>query len=50
MIIENEKEDDIEENLDLNERASTMIVQAPELSPNDHIIYSQVPMLLFLYI
>jgi hypothetical protein len=29
MIIENEKEKDIGENLDLNERASTMTVQAP---------------------
>ena len=42
MIVEDEKEEDIEENLDLNETPSTVIVDEPEFSPDDYVPFQRV--------
>ncbi|CAO2141030.1 unnamed protein product [Urochloa humidicola] len=43
MIVEDEKrEEDIEENLDLNETPSTVIVEEPEFSPEDNVPFDRV--------
>jgi hypothetical protein len=42
MIVEDEKEDDLEENLDLNEDPSTVIVEEPEFSPDQYITFERV--------
>jgi hypothetical protein len=42
MIVEDEKEDDLEENLDLNEAPSTVIVEEPEFSPDQYVTFERV--------
>ena len=42
MIVEDEKPEDIEENLDLNEPPSTMTVEALEFSPEDYVTFERV--------
>ena len=42
MIVEDEKEEDIEENLDLNETPCTVIVQEPEFSPEVYVPFQRV--------
>ena len=42
MIVEDEKEEGIEENLDLNETPSTVIVDEPEFSPDDYVPFQRV--------
>jgi hypothetical protein len=42
MIVEDEKEQDIEENLDLNETPSTATVQQPEVSPDQSVPLERV--------
>ncbi|CAO2177467.1 unnamed protein product [Urochloa humidicola] len=42
MIVEDEKQEDIEENLDLNEPANTRTVEAPKFSPNDYVAFERV--------
>jgi hypothetical protein len=41
-IVENEKQEDIEENLDLKEPPSTVMVQAPAFSPDDYVPFERV--------
>jgi hypothetical protein len=42
MTVEDEKEEDIEENLDLNETPSTVVVQEPEFFPKDYVPFQRV--------
>jgi hypothetical protein len=42
MIVEDEKQEDIEENLDLNEAASSTIVEEPEFSFGESIPFERV--------
>jgi len=42
MIVEDEKEEDIEENLDLNVAASSATVQEPENSPDENVSFDRV--------
>jgi hypothetical protein len=42
MVVEDEKEDDLEENLDLNEAPSTVIVKEPEFSPDQYVTFERV--------
>lgn len=42
MIVEDEKEEDIEENLDLNVAPSSTCVEEPEISPSENILFDRV--------
>ena len=42
MIVEDEKEEDIEEDLDLNEIPSTVVIQEPEFSSEDQVPFQRV--------
>jgi hypothetical protein len=42
MIVEDEKEEDIEENLDLNVAASSATVEEPENSPDENVSFDRV--------
>ena len=42
MIVEDEKPENIEENLDLNEPPNTTTVEAPEFFPEDYATFERV--------
>ena len=42
MIVEDEKEEDIEQDLDMNETPSTVVVQEPEFSFEDQVPFQRV--------